>query len=424
MTGAEFRPIPPDRLDDYRQITEYAFRPEEGIPGQANVDEDESDDSTEDGDESDDALGERFGVFDGPGDELRSVCKHYDFTARLRGEWVPMAGLAAVATPPEHRREGYVRRLIAGSLDRWREGYPIAALWPFSRPYYRQFGWATATTFAEVTLPTEQLGFARERLATRDDPGAWTVRRVTADDWDELRDAHDAHAAGRGLTIRRDAEWMGMRRFQTIGDTTAHAYACQRDGEIRGYVAFTFEKTGVGLDERRLTVTDMAYADHEAHLRLLALVADHDSQAAETVYYAGDASLLDLLADPNDADCEVHAGPMVRVVDVAHALETLSCPVDVSGDLTLAVGDDTAAWNDGTFRLRIENGTATCTPVDTPAAEADLTVGIGTLSQLVSGYHAVDEARRLGDLTVRDDGDADRLAALFPPQDVFLRTFF
>lgn len=421
MTDAEFRPIPPDRLDEYERITEYAFRPEGGIPGEADPDEDETDETEE---ESDDALGERFGVFDGPEDELRSVCKHYDFTARLRGEWVPMAGLAAVATPPEHRREGYVRRLIAGSLDRWRGESPIAALWPFSRPYYRQFGWATATTFAEVTLPTDRLGFARERLATRDDPEAWTVRRVTADDWDELREAHAAHAAERGLTIRRDAEWMGMRRFQTIGDTTAHAYACERAGEVRGYVAFTFEKTGVGLDERRLTVTDTAYADHEAHLRLLALVADHDSQAAETVYYAGDTSLLDLLVDPSDADCEIHAGPMVRVVDVARALEAVPYPDDASADLTLAVTDETAAWNDRTFRLPVDNGTASCTPVDTPADVADLTVGVGTLSQLVAGYHSVDEARRLGDLTVHEDGAADRLAALFPPQPVFLRTFF
>ena len=422
MSDAEFHPIPPDRVDEYERITQYAFRPEAGVPGETDPSADDG--TADDEGEANGTLGERFGVFAGPADGLRSVCKHYDFTARLRGEWVPMAGLAAVATPPEHRREGYVRRLIAGSLDRWHGEFPVAALWPFSRPYYRQFGWATATTFAEVTLPTEKLGFARGRLAARDDPDEWTVRRVTADDWDELREAHVAHAAERGLTIRRDAEWMGMRRFQTIGDTTAHAYACERDGTVRGYVAFTFEKQGTGLDERRLTVTDMAYADHEAHLRLLALVADHDSQAAETVYYAGDTSLLDLLSDPSDADCEVRAGPMVRVVDVAHALETVPYPEGATADLTLAVSDDTAAWNDRTFRLRVEDGTATCTPADGPAAEADATVGIGTLSQLVPGYHSVEEARRLGDLTVRDDGVDDRLAALFPPQTVFLRTFF
>lgn len=423
MSDPEFRPIPPDRVDEYERITQYAFRPEAGVPGETDPNADDSAEADDEG-ESDATLGERFAVFAGPGAELCSVCKHYDFTARLRGEWVPMAGLAAVATPPEHRREGYVRRLIAGSLDRWRGKHPIAALWPFSRPYYRQFGWATATTFSEVTLPTEELGFARERLAARDDPDEWAVRRVTADDWAGLRDAHEAHAANRGLTIRRDAEWMGMRRFQTIGDATAHAYACERDGTVRGYVAFTFEKRGTGLDERRLTVTDMAYADHETHLRLLALVADHDSQAAETVYYAGDTSLLDLLPDPSDADCEVHAGPMVRVVDVAHALETVPYPDGVTADLTLAVSDDTAAWNDRTFRLRVEDGTGTCTRADDTAAEADAAVGIGTLSQLVTGYHSVAEARRLGDLSVREEGVADRLAALFPSQTVFLRTFF
>lgn len=402
-----FRPVGPDHYDTFRTYVDYAFNPAEG---------------PQDHDDEFDRIADPFGVFEG--EDLVSICAHYGFDARLRGEWVPMAGLAAVATPPEHRRQGYVRRLVTASLDRWRGEFPIAALWPFSRSYYEQFGWATANTFTEYTLPTTALSIARERRASRDPDGDWRVRRATADDWADLQIAHEAHAADRELTIRRDEEWWRKRVFRTLGGEHPYVYVCERDGELRGYVVYTFEKTGDRLDARRLEVADLAFVDHEARLALLALLADHDSQAAETVCYAGDNSLLDLLEDPSDADCEIHAGPMVRVVDVPDALETTPYPEDVTADLTLAVADDTARWNDDTFRLRVADGGGTCEQAAVAPAEADAAVGVGTLSQLVAGYHSVDEARRLGDLAVRESRVADVLAALFPPRSVYLRTYF
>ncbi|MEF8851676.1 MAG: GNAT family N-acetyltransferase [Haloarculaceae archaeon] len=402
-----FRPVGPGHHDEFRRVVDYAFEPAAG---------------PQDHDDEFDRIADPFGLFDG--DDLLSVCAHYGFDARLRGEWVPMAGLAAVATPPEHRRRGHVRRMVEASLERWRGEFPLAALWSFSRSYYEQFGWAMANTFTEYTFPTAALSVARERRTRRDPDGDWRVRRATADDWADLQTAHEAHAADRELTIRRDEEWWRQRVFRTLDGDHPYVYVCERDGELRGYVVYTFEKTGDGLDDRRLEVADLAFADHEARLALLALLADHDSQAVETVHYAGDTSLLDLLEDPSAADCTVHAGPMVRVVDVPEALETTPYPDDVTADLTLAVADDTAGWNDGTFRLRVADGGGTCERAAVAPAEADATVGVGTLSQLVAGYHSVDEAHRLGNLAVRDDRTAEGLAALFPPRFVYLRTYF
>mgnify|MGYP000194577030 CR=1 FL=1 len=415
--GPTFRPLDPDEYDAFAAVADYAFSPTDGPPGASDDDE-----------EPPERLAERFGVFD---DELVSICAHYDFTARLRGEWVPLAGLAAVATPPEHRRRGYVRHLVEASLARWRGDSPLAALWPFDRGYYRQFGWATANTVAEYTCPPEALAFARGRATGR-------ARRVDADEWTALQEAHETHAERRTLTLRRDERWWRKKVFRTDADRAdrPHVYVWERDGDVRGHVAYTFSDPGEKHTSHRLDVADLAFADDDAHLGLLGLLADHDSQADEVALTGASTELLDRVPDPSAVDCEVRAGPMVRVVDVADALSACPYPEDATADLTLRVADDTAPWNDGVLELRVADGEGACTRIESesggadaetdagePDQDADVTVDIGTLSQLVVGYRAPAALARTGELDA-DDATVERLAALFPAESVFLRDFF
>jgi len=403
MNDAEFRALDPADHEEFARITDYAFHPADG-PRAAD-------------EEPPDRIADRFGLFvDG---ELASVCAHYDFSARLRGEWVPLAGLAAVATPPEHRRQGYVSRIVEESLDRWRGEYPIAALWPFDRAYYEQFGWATANEVREYGCPPDALAFARGRSEA-------TLRRVRPEEWERLQSAHERHAASRELTLRRDGDWWREKVFRVDDDDRPFVYAVERDDGPVGHVAYSFSD-GDGHGADTLTVADLAFADDEALLAILEFLADHDSQAADVrLVCEADSGLLDRFRDPSAADCTVKQGPMARLVDVADALSTVSYPADASADVTLAVSDDTAPWNDAVFRLRVADGAGRCERVTDGSldAPADLTVDIGTLSQLVVGYHGVDAARQLGALSVDDEAVADALAALFPSRTVFLRDFF
>jgi len=401
MSEPSFRPVPSERRGEFWQVADYAFHGDEG---------------PRDPPEDPERVADRFGLFEG--EDLVSVCVHYDFDASLRGEWVPLAGLAAVATPPEHRRQGHVRRLVGESLRRWRGEFPLSALWPFDHDYYRQFGWTTANRIVECTCPVEELAFALD--------AAGRPRRVTADEWPVLQDAHEAHGADRTLTLRRDGDWWREHVFRVGDDDRPYVYAWERDGTVRGYVVSSF--VGEGDSPRyandRLVVEDAAFADHEARLGILGFLAGHSSQVDRVVLPDADASLLDLVDDPSAVDCTVEEGPMVRVVDVPGAFEAVPYPDGVSADLTLAVSDGTAPWNDDTFRLEVTDGEGTCERSDVPAADADARLDVGTLAQLVVGYHAVPAARRLADLSVADEAVADALADLFPPETVFLRSYF
>jgi predicted acetyltransferase len=347
-------------------------------------------------------VGTQYGVVDDG--TLRSVCTHHDFTVSLRGEWVPMAGLADLTTAPEHRRQGYVRELVEESLETWRDKAVLAALWPFDYGYDEQFGWAMGCTIAEYTCSPEALAFAREA------PG--TTRRVSPDEWEHLQQVTETYAREYDLIVRRDETWWRDRIFRSASGRDRIVYALERDDEIRGYLAYTREPTD---DGPRLRVLYNAFTDREAFRGLLDLLSTHE--ATEIVLYRPEeTSLLDLVPDPKAVDCRIHPGMMVRVVDVVEGLEAISYPDDASGKLVVEVSDEAAPWNDGQFSVTVTDGAADCERVDT--VSPDVRLDIATLSQLFVGYHTVDEARDLGTMWVRAAEHATRLASWLPPRPV------
>jgi len=410
MASPEFRRLSADEHGAFQRVVDYAFSAEDGPPS-SDEPAPADDDSAATDDQStaaEDDLGRRFGVV--AEDTVRSVCTHHDFTVSLRDEWVPLAGLATLATLPEYRRQGDGRRLVEGSLDEWRGDYPLAALWPFDYGYYEQFGWAMATKLATYTCPPAALGFGR------DAPG--TLRRIGPDDWAQLQAVDEAYASDRDLVVRRDEQWWRQRIFQTIGGKDRYVYALDRDGDVHGYITYTVESDG---ETRRLVSYYSGFTDYDAYRGLLGHLSNHDSQVDEVrLYRTADSSLLDAVPDPGAVECEIHSGAMVRVVDVVDALEAISYPEDCTETVTLAVSDDTAEWNDGQFELSVSDGRGSCSRLSESDARSDpdAILDVGTLTQILVGFNAVDEARTFGDLRVASEDVARRLSTLFPPRTV------
>lgn len=392
-----YRPIPDDRLDEFRSYTSYAFIPETGpydpdeeLPASAR-------------------MGEPRGLF--ADDELRSGCKQHFFDLRVADQFVPAAGLAAVATPPEHRRKGLVRALLRESLAEYRDReVAVSVLWPFEHPFYAQFGWRIAEQRAVHECDPDALGFARDHASGR-------FHRIETDEWERLVPAYEAHGGSYNLTLDRSEEWWRYRILQDW-ETDPYAYAWERDGEIRGYLVYDVQKD----QNRHLRVREHAFTDHEARLNLLRFLADHDSQVSTVQFTTPiDERAVDLVSDPADISIEVTAGPMVRLVDVERTFETATYPADASADAVISVADPLAAWNDATFRIAVEAGRASVERVE--AADPDATIDVGTLSQLYVGYRSVDDAVRTGDADV-SPAARELLSAFESPTSGYLRDQF
>jgi predicted acetyltransferase len=315
-----------------------------------------------------------------------------------------MAGLTGVATAPERRREGLAGRMFEASLAEYRDrGWPISALRPFEEAVYARYGWATGCRYTTATVSPSALAPVREATDGR-------FRRVQPQGFERLAPVYREWLDGVGLVTRRGEDWWRDRVFHT-SRSELYCYAWERDGEARGYLMYDVE-------DRELTVHEAAHVDGEAYLALLRLLADHDAQVDElTLRGRNHDRLIDVVEDRGSLTVETAPSFMVRIVDVPAALEAVPYPEVEDASLALAVADDHAPWNDGTFRVAVRDGTATVEPTD---AAPDARVDVGTLSQLFVGYLPADRARTLGGLDTETEGALDALARLFPPEETYL----
>ena len=417
MGDLDYRPFPEERGDEFSAFMRYAFSPEDGP-----YDPEEDDDDRE-------HLADYRGLFDG--DDPVAVCGHHDFTLRIRGRDRDAAGLSAVASPPEHRRQGHIERLLRESLTEYDDdGVRFSVLWPFEHPFYRRYGWATVNRYRWVKAPPEQLAFAAEASDGGDEAGEF--RRLDEDDHGAAADLLAATAERYDFTMARTEAW--WREYTLRGwKTDPYVYGFERDGDLRALLSYAFEERDDG-DGRAMVVSDAAVADPADWDHVFRFCRDHDSQVERVrLRLPADVSLLDRVDDPRAVTEEVRAGPMFRLVDVPDALTALTPDPDLDAAFTLAVDDPLVDWHDRPVRVAVANGEVDAERVDPdePGAAgstvADVTAGIGALSQLYAGYRDVDDLRAHAPLDVADcgpEGLADDLAALFPPRRTFLREGF
>lgn len=405
----DYRPLPDERgvFHEYRS---YAFRPEEGVP---TYDPDEHETPR-------DMLGARRAVY--PSDatddaEPRSICRHYWLESRVRGDTHRTAGLASVATPPEYRRRGYVRELLARSLAEYRDrDVRFSVLWPFRYRFYRQYGWDTANRIVTHECEPATLAFA---ATEQDDTGRF--RRLEADDYERLEAAYESHRRRYGLALERDAAWWHHRVFGGH-DRDPFVYAYERDGDVSGYLVYTIDDEE---SARTMAVSELVCVDYDTLLALFAFCYRHESQVQRVRLRVPDSlPLREITRDPDEIDTTVSNGPMVRLVDVAETLSALSYP-DCEASLTIAVEDPLADWNDGSFQLTVSAGRGDCErSTATAPDEADASMDIAALSRLAVGARSAAALERTGSLEAAGSDVVETLATLFPKTDVYLGEFF
>jgi predicted acetyltransferase len=432
----DYRPVPEAHRESFERLVRYAFDPASGPdfdledrrpdpeifdvrglyhpPGDGDVaPADDGDGADADGSDPTPT-----------GEDLAAICGVFRFTLRVRDDWVPAGGLAAVASAPETRRRGYVSDVLDGVHRELRDdGTPFAILWPFAYPFYRRHGYEQVSRYGRLTVPPDELSAVAARPAGE-------VVRLAADDWAEIDAIHAAWAT-ESLAVDRTEGWWRRHVFEHWA-TDPYVYGWRdADGDLRGYVVYAFEDGERGRDDRTMVVRELAGVDETARRQCLRFVRDHDSQAA-TVRLSDRLdraiALRTALDDPRAADLEVRPGPMLRAVDLRTAVGAVAFPPDVEARLTLEVRDAACPWNDGVFELTVADGTgrleavggvgddgstcrsagrstpeATGAPSSSPSVTAlsstdvDVRAGVGALSAALVGAIPVRELATRGD---------------------------
>jgi len=330
----------------------------------------------------------------------------------VNGGSQPFAGVASVACLPEHRRRGYVGRLLTRALDVMRqEGQVLSGLYTPHFALYRRYGWMLAGRALHYSFRPKGIALIVPGQSRGE------AMRVSHEEWANLDAVYRAHIAHRNGCLHRSEQWwrQGVLRdpFDRLGDELDVA-AWLIDDEWRGYVVYAMKGWPEGGP--RLRVRDFVALDSDAYVGLLRYLLQHDLVSQFQWWAPLDDPFLSLLDDPAPIEVTYGSGMFLRVVDVAGAFAARPCLAEASGHrLTLEMTDEAAPWNAGCWRLEADGGHTVAQKCE---GAPDLSLDVSVLAALFNGFLCPSEAARAGLMKVYRESalaDADRIFAVLGP---------
>jgi predicted acetyltransferase len=102
---------------------------------------------------------EFWGVYDDDGETLMAGGGVNTLQSRYCGHFISTLAFGGLATGPEYRRQGFIRRLIEDAFALAPErGWVVSMLHPFAYSYYRMFGYEKISDHKILEFPISALG--------------------------------------------------------------------------------------------------------------------------------------------------------------------------------------------------------------------------------------------------------------------------
>ncbi len=331
------------------------------------------------------------------------------FLFRMNGKTVKMAGIGGVVSLPEERNKGYIKKIFKHSLQEMKDcGQIFSFLYPFSNPYYRQFGYECCNKVQSVKIPLPAFSELKS-------PGH-AKHFVYSEDIGTIKTLYNNFIQDKNLAIVRNE-----KQFKDLFDRDAykdlyHTYIWHNhEGKAVSYISFG----ALESKENDLDVTELVWDSFEGLKGILGfLVKFYPYYSNFTGHFPVFLDFRLLFSEPTQVTAEIKTKGMNRIVDVKKVLELMKYPGE-SGQIVINIKDDFCEWNTGTFAVIWESGKATVTRKDIPA---DFSCSIQILTQLVSGFTTLRELENFTGLQIA--GNAPLLNAVFTKKPLFLRECF
>ena len=333
------------------------------------------------------------------------------FTMRANGTAVALAGVTAVGTLPEYRRQGLLRAITTQSFADMRgRGQAVAALWASQSAIYQRYGYALASMQLSYHIDSVDIAFNDA------DAGSAHVERVsTAAAYDIVKNIYIAFVATRiGYLHRAKTLWLNNALATSAATGPAHvAVASDNAGNAVGYVIYHL-RGGSGHMTRgqEITIKDFAWLTADAYRSLWSWLARHDL-VGKIVWQRApiDDPAMEMLVEPRLLQPQLRDGIWLRIVDVREAFAQRG--YGATGKISFAIArDDLAPWNQGKFELSCEPSGAR---VVATRGECDLVLSVKALASLYSGLRSPQQLAHWGMLA--GSGEAiSRATSIFATQ--------
>jgi predicted acetyltransferase len=352
------------------------------------------------------------------GDRIVAVAAGYRFRQWFGGCDLPMSGIYAVATLPEHRGRGSASAAVLQILREAREeGMSVSSLYPAVVRPYRTLGYELGGTFSEHRLSLDAI------------PADLGGDLPTVELLDPDRDLAGLKACyrewirhGNGPLEPTDDHWWTRRILRPFGEAISRSVAVRgHDGSIEGFAAFRYtDAEGGHLDvDFGLECLAFATTTDRATRALLAYFRSFRGVGLWVQWCGPSEDPLSVVVPEQNIATPFRYRWMLRLLDVRNALAQRGYP-PIDAEVVVAIDDPRFPENAGPWRLIVRSGEASVEPA--PSAHVrPLTIGI--LSSMFSGYLRVHDAVRMGYLD-RDDPAVPGLRQLFAGADPWCPFFF
>ncbi|HET7358118.1 MAG TPA: GNAT family N-acetyltransferase [Nocardioidaceae bacterium] len=319
---------------------------------------------------------------------------------------VPCSGLTWVGVHPDHRRKGVLTAMLHHHFEQVHEteGVHVSALHASEPAIYGRHGYGMASLELEVSLGR---GTTFEAPHLEEAAAAVGTRLGTVTDRDVPKRMRECHLASARLgSVVGEAGYYARICHQLpeeLRDKESwRVLFARRDGADAGFAMFRrAHKWEHARPAGELTVWALV-GDPAAQLALLRRLVDFDLIGTVKISHVGvDDPMLLWAGGPRAAtDLATYDSLWVRLVDLPQALSdrAWSAPCDV----VLEVADSAAPWNDGTWRVRVDDtGEAV---VERTTAEADVRLRVEALGSAYLGGGNLLALQRAGMVAERRKG--------------------
>ena len=344
---------------------------------------------------------ERWAAFEEDDKTMMSYFIAQPFPVVFDGQTYDMRGIGGVATLPQYRKSGGIRKCFEAALpSMYQDGVAFSYLYPFSSVYYRKFGYEMGCEKLQYHVKLSHLKpFAVNGKCSLVEPGNFML--------EEIKEIYRVWQKKYNMMIaNEDYEYAWVEKSNPVKDQEFTYVYKDENGKPMGYMTV---KQAVEADGRNISASRFVFTCPEGLKGLLNILISLGSDHAHATFEVpADADLTLLLPEWSMGAVSLRKiwTGMVRVVNVEKVLR--GARYLGNGKVRIGVTDPQISENNGVFEVEFEDGVCknvricgdnACGGADT---QADVTMPINEFSRLIIGTGDVSSLDYMERVTVHN----------------------
>ena len=353
-----------------------------------------------------------YGAFD-DGGKMAAALQSQPHFMWLDGQSVKSGGIGNVSSLPENRRGGHIRKLLQlACSDMYEDGCVMSYLFPFSHPYYRQFGYELCNERMRMEAsPEEILPFDFDGSARQFEPGE------EGTDPTDIIAIHEAFSQRYNTMLDRDAwQWERKLEHDPVKSKFRTYIVYDARGGACAYFTYTYDRQHYEAD---IEIKDMAWKDTKSMYLMFAFWRRFAGNVTKLTFdIPPDMPPSYIWSEPRNYKISLSAYGMARVINAQKALEIIRKP-SKSGSFTIKIDDSFMPQNSKCYKV---SWNSTKSKAEEISGECDIECSAQALAQLVTGFAELEKAAMRDDLKI--NSNIEVLKAVFVKKPIFVADYF